>query len=128
MNTDEVNHDLAARMAADCGAVVCKLLPQDRLADGLFDAALYNLDDFPRDQRSALVDGLSRGKLDHPTAVHGHDLTIEQARALNRNGVAAARRLHRGLFRDLYSAVRRHRETVPPGDAGTELTWINLVS
>jgi hypothetical protein len=128
VNTDEVDQALAAQMAAECGAVVCTLLPQDPPSDGLFDVVLYNLDDVPRDERSALLERLRRGQPDRPTAVHGYDLTDEQARALSRNGVAAARRLHTGLIRSLLTAARRGRETVPPDDAGTELTWVNLVS
>ena len=126
VSTDEVDQALAAQMAAECGAVVCTLLPQDPPHDGLFDAVLYNLDDMPRDERAALLDELRRRQPDRPTAVHGYDITVEQARALNRDGVAAARRLHPGLIRSLLTAARRDRETVPPGDAGTDLTWVNL--
>jgi hypothetical protein len=128
VSTDEVDQALVAQMATECGAAVCTLLPQDRRPDGLFDAVLYNLDDVPRDERSVLLDELHRGKPDRPTAVHGYDITVEQARALDRNGVAAARRLHPGLIRSLLNAARRGRETVPSGDAGTEPTWINLVN
>ena len=50
VSTDEVDQALAARIAAECGAVVCNLLPHDPPPDGLFDAVLYNLDDVPRDR------------------------------------------------------------------------------
>jgi hypothetical protein len=128
VSTDEVNQALVAQMAAECGAVVCTLVPKDPPPDGLFDAVLYNLDDVPRDQRSALLDELRRVRPHRPTGVHGYDITDEQARALNRDGVAAARRLHPGLIRSLLTAARRGRETIPQDDAETELTWVNLVS
>ncbi len=128
MSTDEVNQALVARMAAECGAIVCTVLPKDPSPEGLFDAVLYDMDNLPTDERSAALERLLRGKPDRPTAVHGYDLTVEQARALNGNGVAAARRLHTGLLRSLLSAVRRDRETVPPDDAVTELTWVNLAN
>ena len=113
MTTDEVDQALAARMAAECGAVVCALLPKDAPPDGLFDAVLYNLDDLPRDERSVLLDGLRRARPDRPTAVHGYDITDEQARALHDNGVAAARRLHLRLLRSLLTVARRERRRSP---------------
>jgi hypothetical protein len=127
VTTDEVNLALAARVAAEFGAVISAQLPNDPPLDGLFDAVLYNLDDVPRDKRSALLEGFCRGKPAHPTAVHGYDITDGQARTLNRHGVAAARRLHRDLLRSLFTAARQSRETVPPDDAQTDLTWVNLV-
>jgi hypothetical protein len=128
VSTDEVNQALVARMAAECGAVVDTVLPQNSTPDGRFDAVLYNLDDVPRDRRSALLEELCRAKPGRPTAVHGYDLTDKQARALNRGGVATARRVHPGLIRSLLTAARRDLQTVPQDDAGTELTWVNLVS
>jgi hypothetical protein len=126
VNIDEVNQDLAARMAAKCGAVVCGLLPQDPAPDGQFDAVLFNLDDVPRDQRSALVEGLRQGKSGHPTAVHGFDISDEQAETLRRDGVAVSPRLHAGLLRRLCEAAREIQKPVQPEDASTDLTWVDL--
>jgi hypothetical protein len=128
LSNDEVDQALADGMARKCGAVICTRPPEDPPPDGLCDAVLYNLDDLPRDRRSALLEELRRAKPDRPTAVHGYDMTEEQARALDRCGVAASRRLHPGLIHRLLTAARRDRETVPEDDAGTEMTWINLVS
>jgi hypothetical protein len=128
MTTDEVNQALVAQLVAECGAVVCTLTPTESSPTGRFDAVLYDLDSVPRDERPSLLERLGRGQPDRPTAVHGYGITIEQARDLNRAGVSVARRLRPRLFRSLLSAVRRDRETVPPVDAGTELTWVNLVS
>jgi hypothetical protein len=126
VSTDEVNFALAVEMAAEYGAVVCQRLPGDPLPDGLFVAVLYNLDDVPRDERSALLEGFRRGRPGHPTAVHGYDITVEQARSLSRNGVAAARRLHPGLLRRLFTAAFENLDNVPSADAGTKLTSVDL--
>lgn len=130
VSTDEVNQNLAERMAAKCGAVICIRPSREPAPDGLFDAVLYNLDDVPRDERSAVLEGLGRDKPAHPTAVHGYDITDEQARILKRYGVAATRRLHAGLLLRLSNAARQSRETetVPPDNDGTDLTWVNLVN
>ncbi len=101
VSIDEVNQDLAARIAAEFGAVVCRVAPKDPAPDGLFDAVLYNMDDVPRGQRSALVERLRREEPGRPTAVHGYGITDEQARSLRLAGVAAAHRLDTGLFHAL---------------------------
>jgi hypothetical protein len=106
MSTDEVNQALATKMAAECGAVVCGVVPKEPPPDGQFDGVLYNLDDVSRDQRSALIEGLCLGTPEHPTAVHGYDITDEQARTLRRNGVVAARRLQLVLLRSLCKSAR----------------------
>jgi hypothetical protein len=124
--TDEVNQALAAQMAAECGAIICDRRPGEVPPNGLFDAVLYNLDDVPRDQRPAFLEGLCLSTPDCPTAVHGYDITDEQARTLNRNGVAAARRLDLDLLRNLLTAARESRAAVPRDEAGTDLTWVNL--
>jgi hypothetical protein len=128
MTTDEVNQALVAQLVTECGAVVCTLVPRDPSPDALFDTVLYDLDNLATDQRFALLERLGRGQPDRPTAVHGYAITVEQAMALNRNGVATSRRLRPRLLRRLLSAVRRVRETTPPDAAATELTWVNLVS
>jgi hypothetical protein len=127
VSIDEVNQALAARIAAEFGAVVCRVAPKDPAPDGLFDAVLYNIDDVPRDQRSELVERLRRGELDHPTAVHGYDITDEQASSLRQAGVAAAHRLDTGLFYDLLEAARRSRDAVESDGDSTDLTWVNLI-
>jgi hypothetical protein len=108
--TDELNRTLAAQMAAECGAIICHVRPGELRPDGLFDAVLYHLDDVPRDQRPAFLEGHCLGALDCPTAVHGYGITYEQAKALRRHGVAVAKRLHPALLRSLYAAARRSRD------------------
>ena len=131
VNTDEVNQDLAERTASEYCAAVCILVPEGPPPDGLFDAVLYNLDEVLRDQRSALLERLRQATPHRPTAVHGYDITDEQARTLRRHGVAVAQRLHPALLRRLCTAglckaARRSRATVPSDGALTDLTWVNL--
>ena len=109
---DEVNQALADRMAAKCGAIICHLRPGEVHPDGQFDAVLYNLDDVPRDQQPAFLEGLCLGAPDCPSAVHGYAIADEQAQALGRQGVAVAQRLHPALLRSLCRrAARRHEES-----------------
>ena len=126
VSTDEVNQDLAARIAAKFGVGVCKRLPKDRMPDDLCDAVLYNLDDVPRAEQPAFLEWHCLGIADCPTAVHGYCITDEQAEALGRHGVAVADRLHPALLHSLCKAARRSRATVPPQDARTDLTWVDL--
>jgi hypothetical protein len=128
VSTDEVNLDLAERIAAKCGAEVHRHLPKDPSPTGFFDGVLYNLDDMASQEREAFLEGFRRGKPDRPTAVHGYDITEDQASALFRNGVAAARHLHANLLRFLVTAAQHNPETLTPDDIATELTWVNLVS
>src|SRR5208337_3157686 len=123
---DEVNQALVAQMAAKCGAIICPLRPAEVNPDGQFDAVLYNVDDVPRDQLSAFLERLCLGTPDCPMAVHGYDITDEQAQALGRHGFTVAQRLLPALFRSLYEAARQSRATVPCDGAHTDLTWVNL--
>ncbi len=120
--TDEVNQDLAARLAAACGAVVCHFRPGDAPPDGLFDAFLYDLDDVPSDQRRALLEELWLNPPARRVAVPGYGIADEQAAALRRRRVTVAERLHTGLFRSLCKAVRPSRATVPAADSRADLT------
>jgi len=126
VNTDEVNQDLAERTASDYCAAVCILVPEGPPPDGLFDVVLYNFDEVPRDQRSALLERLRQATPHRPTAVHGYDITDEQARTLRRHGVAVAQRLHPALLRSLCKAALRNHATVPSDGALTDLTWVNV--
>jgi hypothetical protein len=126
VTTDEVNHDLAERTASKCGAAVRKLLPNGPAPDGVYDAVLYNLDDMPRDEQLTLLEKLHQATPQRPTAVHGYDISEEQIRALGHHGVAAARRFHRDLLRDLIAAAQRLSAAIAADDTATDLTWVNL--
>jgi hypothetical protein len=117
VNTDEVNQAVAAQMAVKLGAVVCDLHPKDPPPDGMYDAALYNLDDVPKHQRDDVLEEILRGPATCPKAVHGYDLSEDQAALLRLRGVAVAQRLQLGLFRILCRTVLQNMASVPPDDA-----------
>jgi hypothetical protein len=98
LTLDEVNRDLARRLAAGAGLQLDELTPRGAGRDGHHGAALYDLDSLPADDRGRLLDALSSGWRDGPAAVHGYGLSGRQARALRRRGVLTTRRLSRGLF------------------------------
>ncbi len=128
MTTDEVNQAVAARMAAECGAVICARLPEDPPPVGQFHAVLYDMDDVQNHRRGDVVEQILLCPSTCPRAVHGYGITDEQAEALRRHGVAVGQRLHSGLIRSLCKAAKPSRATVPPDDDLTELTWVNLVN
>ena len=117
VNTDEVNQDLAERTASEYCAAVCILVPEGPPPDGLFDAVLYNLDEVPRDQRSALLERLRQATPHRPTAVHGYDITDEPARTLrgtaspSRN--ASTRPCSAACARQRYGITRPSHPTAP---------------
>ena len=128
MTTDEVNRASAAQMAGEFGAFICALAPKDSPPDNQFLAVLYDLDDIERQQRAELVAQIVSRASTRPTAVHGYDITDEQAATLRRHGVAVSKRLHAGLIRSLCKAAQPSRATVPADDDRTELTWVNVVN
>ena len=128
MTNDEVNRASAAQMAGECGAFICALAPKDSPPDDQFLAVLYDLDGLQRHERAELIAQIVSSPSTCPRAVHGYDITDEQSRFLRRHGVAVSQRLHAGLIRSLCKAAQPSRETVPPDDDRTELTWVNVVN
>jgi hypothetical protein len=126
VTTDEVNLVLAVKLAGRWGATVSLVRPGDLAATAHYDAVIHDLDVVPRQQRNTLLEELGDGTPDRPTAVHGYGITDEQAKLLGRNSIAVAPRLRSGLLRSLCQAARPSRAIVPPDDALTTLTWINL--
>jgi hypothetical protein len=126
LTTDEVNQTLAAGMAAERGADICARPPQEPLPDDQFDAVLYDLDDLQKHKRGEFVALILSSPSTCPRAVHGYDITDEQAKALRTHGVVVGQRLRSGLIRNLCTAAPPGRVTVPPDHERTELTWVNL--
>ena len=126
VTTDEVNQALAVHKATPLGAIVTQLTIEDILADEQFDAVLFDLDRVPPDRRQALLDEIRSKVTELPLAVYGYCLSEEQAAQLRFHGVAVAQRLHSALIRTMANAVRQNLAAVPPDDAITDLTWINL--
>jgi hypothetical protein len=128
MTNDEVNRASAAQMAGECGAFICALGPKDSPPNDEFLAVLYDLDDIERLQRAELVAQIVSSPSTRPRAVHGYDITDEQARILRRHGVAVSHRLRASLIRGLCKAAQPSRATVSTEEDRTELTWVNLVN
>jgi hypothetical protein len=93
LTTDEVNQDLALRLAADGGLTLCPRDPRDPPPDGEFDAVLYDWDSWPADQKKRVLTGLLAGPVLRPVALHSYGLEESQAEALRRNGVLIFDRL-----------------------------------
>jgi hypothetical protein len=126
ITTDEVNQAIALHVAERLGATVTVLGLDDRAKFVLFDAVLYDLDRIAPDHRRRILDELRSETTALPVAVYGYCLSEEQAGRLRFQGVAVAQRLHAALVRTLVTTVRQNFAAVPPDDALTELTWINL--
>jgi hypothetical protein len=128
MTTDEVNRASAAQMAGEFGAFICALASKDSPPNDQFLAVLYDLDDTARQHRTELIAQIVSRPSTRPIAVHGYDITDEQAGTLRRHGVAVSKRLHAGLVHTLCKAAQPSRATVPADDDCTELTWVNVVN
>jgi hypothetical protein len=126
ITTDEVNQDIAVQVAKRLDASVTMLGCDDTATLVLFDSLLYDLDRIAPDRRDALLDEIRSETTTLPVAVYGYCLSEEQAGKLRFHGVAVGQQLHRALIRTLVNAVRQNLAAVPPDDAMTELTWVNL--
>jgi hypothetical protein len=74
LSTDEVNKDLALRLAAQWEVTVCPLEPRDPAPDGDFDAVLYDWDHWPTDRRPKVLTHTAAGPIRQPVALHGYSL------------------------------------------------------
>ncbi len=126
VTTDEVNQALAVHAAKSLGADVTPLAPEDVATRMLFDAVLYDLDRVSPSRRQTLLAEIRSEKTGVPIAVYGYCLSEDQAGKLRFHGVAVAQRLHATLIRTLVNAVRQNLAAVPPDDAITDLTWVNV--
>jgi hypothetical protein len=126
VTNDEVKQALAIRAARPLGAIVAAIATEDTLPNEEVDAVLLDLDSVPWDGRQALLDQIRSETTTLPTAVYGYCLSEDQADSLRFHGVAVAQRVHVALIRTLANAVRRSLAAVPPDDATTDLTWVNM--
>ena len=104
--TDEVNRDLATRMAADWDITLALVSPREPLPDGRFDAVIYDLDYVPAALRNQIVKRLISSPSQFPVAVHGYNLVESEIESLYLNGVPVYRRLDRAVFLSLIVAWR----------------------
>src|SRR3954467_11650758 len=107
LTLDEMNQDLAARLADAAGVELDVLSFHAPAPDGPFDAVLYDLDYLPDDRRAALLATPAAGCRGKPVAVHGYHPSAGAGRALRRQGVLVARHLDAELFVRLRLAARQ---------------------
>jgi hypothetical protein len=114
LTTDEVNRDLALRLAEACGVTLHPLTPRDLPPDAPVDAVLYDLDFLPATQRQETLSALAAGALRLPAGVHSYSLDEGVVAALREQAVAVSPRLDGTLFRKLRRlVVRRRRQALP---------------
>jgi hypothetical protein len=127
VSDDEVHQAMAADLGLACGATIHAIGPADEPPDSRrFSGVLYDLDSVPHRRRAGyLARILSPGRA-RPTAVHGYQVTDEQAAMLRLRGISVGERLRLGLLQALCGAARRDLIAVPPDDALADETWIAL--
>jgi hypothetical protein len=109
LTLDEVNQDLAGRLAAAAGVRLDALSLRDAAPHDLFDAVVYDLDFLPPEECHAVLARLRRGRPTTPVAIHSYRLSPRQKGVLRRRGVIVARRLSRALFVQLREAIVARR-------------------
>jgi hypothetical protein len=120
LTTDDVNRDLAIRMAEDCGATLYLLWPHDPPPDGRFDAVLYDWDYWPRDRRQEILQELLTAPTHGLVALHGYHLEEEHIDGLRRNGVFTFHRLEPEIFEFLGRKADEGPGVLFGGDSGAD--------
>jgi hypothetical protein len=92
VTTDEVNRSVANALAEKIGVDVSFLLPEDPTLDCKYDVLLFDLDHL-LPWREDILERLLKQCSTCAVAVHSYNLTGDQVKALQRNGVAVYRRL-----------------------------------
>jgi hypothetical protein len=105
ITTDEVNEDLAVRMAADCDTKLCPWSPKDGPPDGRFDAVVYDLDYLPPHQREQVLAELFSGLAPSAVAVHSYNLDDKRIEILRERGVIVSQRLEPEMLMQLRLAA-----------------------
>ncbi len=98
LTTDEVNQDLAARLAEACGMSLYLLTFQETPLEAPFDAVLYDWDYLPAPHIQRIQADVLAAPLPCPVAAHGYNLDERQASALRHHGVSVHRRLNHELL------------------------------
>jgi hypothetical protein len=105
LTLDEVNEDLALRLAEESGALLYAPAPRRAMPGGPFDALLYDWDSLPAERRQSVLEEVLGGWLPCPVAVHGYNMDEGLEETLSRQGVAVYRRLEPELFVQLVSSA-----------------------
>jgi hypothetical protein len=101
--TDEVHEELALRLAAETGTTLCPepFQVQGELANGDFDAVVYDWDYLPTSVQQTLFDVLLARPLHHPVAIHSYHMSEDDFETLKERGVHVHRRLEASVFQEL---------------------------
>jgi hypothetical protein len=110
LSHDEVNLDLARRLADAAGVLLRPVSVRDAAPANWCDAILYDLDCLPPPDREATLKALLAGPLTCPVGVHSYRLEWPEVQALRARGVAVSRRLHEGVVANLVRAAGERRE------------------
>jgi hypothetical protein len=105
LSHDEVNLDLAQRLADAAGVQLCPLSVRDSAPAVSCDAVLWDLDGLPHAERAGALKALLAGPLTRPAGMHSYRLEGAEVRALRARGVAVSRRLHAGVVAHLIRAA-----------------------
>jgi hypothetical protein len=105
--TDEVNADLALRLAEAFNLTLDPVTPAKPTDDEWFDAVLWDLDYLPAEWREQVLGQLRAAPPPYPVVVHSYHLDAQEAEGLRSNGVAVHRRLQPRLFRRLARILDR---------------------
>jgi hypothetical protein len=109
LTVDEVNEDLALRLAEEYGMAVFPHTFRDPPPDGQVDAVLYDWDSFPRSEQREILARLLEGPLSCPVGVHGYNVPEPQVEALRKKTVVVFRALQPEVFRLLHLAADQMR-------------------
>ena len=121
LTTDEVNQELALRLAAGQEAQLEVIWPRDEPPDGRFDAVIYDLDCLPPPLRQQLLTDLAGGRAPPPTGFRGPTPSFgSEWPALEQNRPAA-----RDLGSDRVTIIRRVTAS-PRGQRSGMLTRARL--
>src|SRR5262249_37109816 len=108
LTLDEVNENLARRLAARFRVQLERLSFCDDSAEQHYDARLYEVDYLTPGDRQRLFARMINRSVDTPVAMHGFHLSRRDVRSLRAAGIAVFRRLKPKVFRRLLEAVREH--------------------
>jgi hypothetical protein len=101
LTTDEVNLDLARRLAEDWGTCLYPLSFEEIPQHGQFDALLFDWDFLPPSRRQEMLRELLAEPSAYPVGLHSYQLEDHEVEALRHKGVAVFRRLDPEVFKGL---------------------------
>jgi hypothetical protein len=107
LTTDEVNEDIAVRLAVKYNAILVPLFPRDTPPDTEYDAVLYDFDFLPEESRQKIVNDLLSAPAKRPVALHSFNVDDRLRQDLQAKGVRVFRRLRVDCFQRLVADGRQ---------------------